>query len=709
MRNCTIGRSAGILAIALLVAGAAHAAASAYTLEQVRHYAYPEGLVAANAAPVVAWTSEDEGRRNLWVAEGRPLAARQLTHYDQDDGQELTGLSFSNDGRRLVYVRGGEHGGNWENSRPVNVLSSPAGTKVEVWTVDVAGGAPRRIDDGDYASISPDGSRVVYQKGEEPWIASLEGSPEPHRLFTVRGATSSLTWSPDGRSIAFVSGRGSHALIGVYTGESAPIRWIAPSTSNDEAPLWSPDGRSIAFVRRPGTGGRPASLLRFVPLVNSPPGGWELWVGDVASGTAKRWVASAPEVEGRDEGPTVLWGAGGRLVVKSYVDGWPSLYSVDANGRRVALTKGGFHVEDVAVTPDRRTVLYSANTGADPKDLDRRHLYAVPVDAASPAVVTAGTGLEWTPVGLSDGRIAFLAATAQRPPVPAHVEKVGAPTQPVGGVTRHADFPESALAAPEPVTFRSSDGFLVHGQLFRARGKAGRHPGVVYVHGGPPRQMLLGWHYMGYYSNDYAENQYLASRGITVLSVNYRLGIGYGQSYQFPAAAGPAGASEYLDVVAGAHYLQSLADVDPERIGIYGGSYGGYLTALALARDSDLFKVGVDIHGVHDWVRDVDYPKLARERYEGADDLKLATDTAWRASPSSDVSRWRSPVLFIHGDDDRNVDINQLVDLVERLRPTGVHQEQLVLVDETHSIFRHANELRMNAAVAEFLERWLRP
>src|SRR6202789_752124 len=106
---------------------------------------------------------------------------------------------------------------------------------------------------------------------------------------------------------------------------------------------------------------------------------------------------------------------------------------------------------------------------------------------------------------------------------------------------------------------------------------------------------------MGYYANAYAVNQYLAAHGFVVLSVNYRLGIGYGRAYQQPDHAGYAGAAEYQDVLAGAHFLQDLPHVDGRRIGIWGGSYGGYLTALALARNSDLFAPRVDFPAPHDW------------------------------------------------------------------------------------------------------------
>ncbi len=148
-------------------------------------------------------------------------------------------------------------------------------------------------------------------------------------------------------------------------------------------------------------------------------------------------------------------------------------------------------------------------------------------------------------------------------------------------------------------------------------GGAAKKPAIIYVHGGPPRQMLLGWHYSDYYTNAYALNQYLASRGYVVLSVNFRLGIGYGYDFHRPPNAGVQGASEYQDVKAGAEYLQRLAQVDAKRIGIYGGSYGGFLTALALARDSQLFAAGVDIHGVHNWTAERAAP-LLENRYEKA-------------------------------------------------------------------------------------------
>jgi dipeptidyl aminopeptidase/acylaminoacyl peptidase len=270
-----------------------------------------------------------------------------------------------------------------------------------------------------------------------------------------------------------------------------------------------------------------------------------------------------------------------------------------------------------------------------------------------------------------------------------------------------ADFP-TGLVTPRQVVFRSADGLTIHGQLFETPGGTStRKPAIVYVHGGPPRQMLLGWHYSDYYSNAYALNQYLASRGFIVLSVNYRLGIGYGYDFHQPPNSGARGAAEYRDIQAAAAYLRSQSRVDPSRIGIYGGSYGGYLTALALARNSDVFAAGVDIHGVHDWST---YSRgLDRQRYEQAPDLDTAVATAWHSSPVSAVAGWKSPVLLIHGDDDRNVRFSQSTDLVRRLAAAGVPFETLVIPDDTHHFLRYANILTVDKATADFLERQLLP
>ena len=128
---------------------------------------------------------------------------------------------------------------------------------------------------------------------------------------------------------------------------------------------------------------------------------------------------------------------------------------------------------------------------------------------------------------------------------------------------------------------------------------------------------------------------------------------------------------------------------------------------MALARNSDLFAAGVDLHGVHDWTTERARGMLDRNRYETPPDAQRALDVAWKSSPVASMRTWKSPVLLIHGDDDRNVRFSQTVDLARRLTAAGVPFEELVIPDDTHHFMRHANLVRVNEAVTEYLERTL--
>ena len=263
------------------------------------------------------------------------------------------------------------------------------------------------------------------------------------------------------------------------------------------------------------------------------------------------------------------------------------------------------------------------------------------------------------------------------------------------------DFPSDRLVTPQQAIFKSTDGLEIHGQLFVPSGaKPGeKRPALIFLHGGPIRQMLLGWHYMYYYSSSYAMNQYLASRGYIVLALNYRSGIGYGRAFREAPGRAGRGATEYQDVVAAGKFLQSRPDVDPKRIGLWGGSYGGYLTALGLGRNSDLFAAGVDFHGVHDWPTD---------NWDGKNIPAELTKLAHDSSPVTAVDTWKSPVLFIHGDDDRNVYFTQTVDLTARLREKGVEIEQLIFPDEIHDFLLHRDWLAAYHAASDFFDRRLK-
>ncbi|MGQ0538982.1 MAG: S9 family peptidase [Gemmatimonadaceae bacterium] len=682
--------------------------AAAYTLDQIKSYPFPNELTAAATGSRIAWAFNERGVRNIWVAEGPDFAARRLTRYSEDDGQELTGLSLSPNGEWVVYVRGGDHGSNWDDEVPVNVLGTPQSERVQIWAVPFAGGEPRSLGEGAAPVISPRGDVVAFERDRTIWIVAIDGSHPARRLFSLRGENGGARWSPDGSRLAFVSNRADHSFIGVYADSVTPILWLAPTTNRDASPRWSPDGTRLAFVRRPGSGG---PLLDILGRRHQP---WAIWTADARTGGGRElWKSpetlrgSLPNTHG---GTNLHWAAGGRIVFLSYMDGWPHLYSLgEAGGEPLLLTPGNYMAEYIKLSADGRWLVFAGNAGSGADDLHRRHVVKVPVDRAAPEVMTPGTGLEWTPAVTGDGRsLAFIGATAQRPPLPMVMPLGGGAAKTLAADRVPGDFPAAQLVVPQAVTYKASDGLTVYATLFERAGAASKKPAVVYVHGGPPRQMLVGWHYSDYYSNAYAMNQYLASLGYVVLSVNFRLGIGYGYEFHQPPNAGSQGASEYLDVKGAAEYLRTLPQVDGARIGIYGGSYGGYLTALALARNSDLFAAGVDIHGVHDFTADggARFGGTAW-RYE-QNDREKAARVAWESSPVSSIATWKSPVLLIHADDDRNVRFSQTVDLVRRLAAAKVPYEEIVIVDDTHHWMRFANLMRVNAATAEFFERKLK-
>jgi dipeptidyl aminopeptidase/acylaminoacyl peptidase len=683
---------AALLSLALLLTVSAVTRANGFTIEQVLSSPFPSELIASAGGDRVAWVFRVEGRRNIWIAEAPAFKGRQLTRYDKDDGQDITQVVFSPDGNWIAYVRGGPP--NNDNDVP-NPTTDPAGARQEVWLVNTRTGVTSKIGEGSTPSFTPRGDRVVFAREDYLWWTATTGGMAK-RLFEIRGQVASPAWSPDGTRLAFVSQRGDHSFIGVYEPRSSRISFIQPSLDRDIEPRWSPDGKRLAFIRLFNvTDTYSADKERLAP--------WAIRVADAKTGECKEiWRSANTEMDAfsRQLGSNVLqWAAGDRLVFNSEKTGWSHLYSIPANGGEVTtLTAGNYEVENVAWSQDRSYIIIAANAG----QIDHRHLWKVPVAGGAAEQLTRGESVEMYPVVINGGtQVAFLRSTARDPLLPYIVAADGSNMRPLAPAALPQRFPTALLVEPEQVIFKAADGLEIHGQLFKPKNISGRRPAVVFMHGGPVRQMLLAWHYRGYYHSAYAFNQYLASRGYVVLSVNYRSGVGYGRAFREAKNRGPRGASEYQDIVAAGKYLRSRADVDGKRIGLWGGSYGGYLTAMGLARDSDLFAAGVDIHGVHDWSARVGRDPWATG---SAEMIKLGRES----SPMASVDKWRSPVLLVHGDDDRNVAFSQSVQLARRLRDRGVEFEQLVFPDEVHDFLRHENWLKIYRASSDFFDKHLK-
>ena len=672
-----------------------------FTLEQVMSAPFPSDLSASKSGAKVAWVLSAKGARNVWVAEPPAYKGRQLTSYAEDDGNEIGELLWTPDDASVIYTRGGDLDGFGENPNP---RSNPEEPKQLIWIASVKGGAPQMLAEGHSPVITAGGDRIFYIKGRDIWQVKVDRSDKPSLMIQTKGRCNSLHLSPDGSMLAFGNARGDHSFIAVYDLATKQLRYLDPSVDRDSEPVWSADSKQIAFIRIPTS--RVASA--FGPKRIGDP--WSIRIADVKTGTGREiWEAEQGNGSVLREVVTdnqLFWSADNKIVFPWEKDGWTHLYSISANAEKqkaTLLTPGEFEVEHVSLAPGGKEIVYSSNQG----DIDHRHIWRVAtVGGQAPRAITSGNGIEYSPIILSDqNTVAFLRSDAKAPERASIISGTNA-ARDLAPESIPAEFPQSALVEPQQVIFSAADGMKIHGQLFMPANldRSKRHPALLFFHGGSRRQMLLGWHYNYYYRNSYAMNQYLANHGYVVLSVNYRSGIGYGMQFREALNYGATGASEFQDVLGAGLYMRSRPEVDPARIGLWGGSYGGYLTAMGLSRASDLFAAGVDMHGVHDW-------NIVIRNFVPAYDPNAKPDAgrlAFESSPLSSVKTWRSPVLLIHGDDDRNVPFSETVHLVEALRDQGVEFEQLIFPDEIHDFLTHADWLRAYHASVEFFDKHLR-
>ncbi|MBV9082294.1 MAG: S9 family peptidase, partial [Acidobacteriaceae bacterium] len=663
-----------LLSCAIVVA-ASQDTSSSFTIEQVMSAPFASSLKAASKGAKVAWLLNDRGARNVWIAAAPDWKGRKVTSFNQDDGQEIDDLVWAADGNHVLFARGGDFEMGRDNPNP---SSNPEKPEQDIWIAGLDGSPARKLTEGHSPAVSPKGDTVAFMRAGQIFMMKSFGE-NAKSAVALKGSPSGLIWSPDGSALAFVSGRADHSFIVVYTPSDKSLHYLDPSVDRDSFPVWSPDSSKIAFIRIPAR----RREFAFGPQREGEP--WSIRIADISSGTGRE-IFRAKAGQGSVFHPVVaqqqvFWSAQDRLVFPWEATGWCHLYSVAVSGGTATeLTPGAGEVEHVAISGDRETLYYSTNIG----DIDRRHIWSInAAGSQSPQQLTSGETIQWEPAPTADGSALVFLASSYNEKAHAMMHARNGQAKPLAPEVTRAEFPATQLVKPQPVMITAADGLEIHGQLFlppQSRAGETRHPALIFFHGGSRRQMLLGFHYMYYYSNAYALNQYFANQGYIVLSVNYRSGIGYGLDFREALNYGATGASEFNDVLGAGLYLKSRSDVDPKRIGIWGGSYGGYLTALALARASDLFAAGVDFHGVHDWNEVIQNFAPAYDPKSQVDAAKLA----FESSPLASVKNWKSPVLLIHGDDDRNVPFSQTVELVEALRNQHVEFEELIIPNEIH-------------------------
>ena len=678
-----------------IIATSASVLMSQVTLNNLLSAPFYNNIAPAPDGSKVAFVKNERGVRNIQIAEAPAWKPRNLTNFDSDDGLDINNLEWLATNDALVFVRGNAPQERAEEPHnPAHLMES---TAPALWKVRLSDGKMERIGYGGAPSIF--GDKLVFVRGGQVYSKKTDDTVSAKQLFQVRKGATQVRWSPDGTKLAFVTSRGEHSFVGVYDFSKNDYQFLDPSVDRDAEPCWSPDSKEVAFLRLP----RNVELdVKFRPLRKMP--AWSIRAVNIATGNARTLFARPDSSIGQAYQPfnskqQLWWTATGHLVFCTEQTGWQQAYAVNvSDGIITALTSGEFEVDELILAPNRHQAYIVSNQN----DMDRKHIYVLDFKRLNEGIkpLVTSKSIESNIAVSTDGKTLFAIQTTGT--LPTRVVKIS--EKKVQVLTDlPATFPQKDLVEPEMLRLKARDSFEFHNQVFFPKNlKQDRsHPALIFVHGGPRQQMLMGYHPNWYYANAYHLSQYYAAQGIIVAHINYRSGIGYGWNFREAEGYGASGCAEFQDLEALGEWLKKHPSVNTSKMTVWGGSYGGYMTAHALARRSDLFAAGVDIHGVHNWNTEI--PSFMPEY----DSLRLPQigQLAYRSSPMNYIDGWRSPVLLIHGDDDANVDFRESETLARALRRKGVDVEQLIIPDEVHLFLRYESWSKAYTRAAAFLER----
>ncbi|MEE9288536.1 MAG: S9 family peptidase [Bacteroidota bacterium] len=619
--------------------------------------------------------------------------------------------------------------------------------------------------------LSPDGKRIGFVvsrtrgEDEEPgapvrniWMMSVEGG-EPWQLTFSNQIDESPRWSPDGKWIAFLSKRGESEKAQVYV---IPVDGGEPLqlTKGEESVKviqWSPDGYKIAYTV---TDAKTEDEIRTEEngedwtVADRNQKHRRLHVVDVETTTSEQVTESPLTVYDFDWSPDgtafVLAAAETPSVDDSYMG--VKLYRVSADGGEATLlvpTEG--KLKRPRWSPDGKWITWLGATAM--KDPYAGSVFVVPSDGGIPENLLGGyegtaDWLGWQPGKKST--IVFTAIERQStlvhmiaipekkrsPLMTQHIAyrgsgpsfsrdgkrmAIGASTpyhptevffgksvdKPLKRLTHfNPQLGNVALGEQEVIRWKSVDGWEIEGVLVKPVGfqSGKRYPTVVQPHGGPESASLNGW--LGRYSR---WGQLLAGRGFVTLYPNYRGSIGRGVQFSMADHRDPMGL-EFQDMVAGIDYLVEQGITDPERVGIGGGSYGGYTSAWAATSGSDRFKASVMWMGISNWVSMASASDIPRELaiVHWDADLYDNFELYWDRSPLAHIEKANTPTLIIHGAADPRVPIGQSLEMYTALKWRGVPVEFVTYPREEHGIQERAHRLDFMQRVLRWFEKYLK-
>ena len=669
-----------VAAVALLcptnVPAQTDATKSRLTIEQLIDIKHPSNPIWSPDGKHVAFIWDRAGVANLYVAsadgKGKPVALTSFREGQIDD------FFWSHDSQSVYFPHDGDL---WQ-------ISLSGGTPKAVWTT------PAHESD---IVPSPDGTRVAFarntpasqdaQHKAELVLRSLSDASESV-LAQDNSHIGRVIWSPDGNSLCYTAGGKiihhdqappySGAKILYRTEEYVPGQIYARKVSG---------GEPVAI----GTPGEYGGLawIDSTHLVfdgqSSDFKKYSIYVADVSDGKPR----AIHEITEEKFWSIPDWGEAGAqpwpspdgkwIAFLSDEDGWDHLYVMPATGGAATqITKGHFEAWRPTWSHDSKRIAFDAN---EPERLGDRRVGIATINddpAHAPLVyITSGNGTNiephWSP---DDSRLVYQHTdTHNSADFFVAQFSVGAKSTP--GPVRLSDsmpatMDKSLFVEPQFVHFPGADGQPVPGWLFVPKNldRSKKNPAIIWIHGDGVNQNYDGWHVQRNYAVYYSFHQYLLQKGYVVFAPDYRGSIGYGRDWRTGVHM-DVGGKDAKDAWMSANYLKTLPYVDPDRIGVWGLSYGGFFTLIAMTDQPKLFRAGVDVAGVVDYVMYYNDPYHGDWTASRIGTPEQNPQVYANASPLSHIDRLERPLLVLHGTSDVNVPYLESVWLIDEALKKG--------------------------------------